>query len=238
MITREKYTCTSTIRTSILSGLCSVPFTPSHGPSSFAGTVPVAVNAPEASWVGNIWNSAKKFVFGSSSNEDDRKMPALDIPIDNIADPDFDMLNVSLGGGGFDSHDELSVIEAPQVHDDLPEPTTMVDHESLSSKKGHRPASSQVDLSGLMAEIELDLAEGPPELLTQLQSDMNDLVQESSVLINENQTDPREVEQRAAEKISRFVERVVRRNMGLKFRHRALSRIKLMKLKKFMLMAY
>ena len=148
------------------------------------------------------------------------------------------MLNVSLGGGGFDSHDELSVIEAPQVHDDLPEQTTMVDHESLSSKKGHRPASSQVDLSGLMAEIELDLAEGPPKLLTQLQSDMNDLVQESTVLITKNQMDPQEVERQAAQKIGRFVERIARRNKGRKFLNRTLARVKLMKLKKYMLMTY
>ena len=70
-------------------------------------------------------------------------MSASEIEKISIPPPEFDMLNVSLGGG-FDSHDELSVIEPVQVHDDLPEPTTMIDHEALSTKKGHRPASSQV----------------------------------------------------------------------------------------------
>ena len=89
-----------------------------------------------------------------------------------------------------------------------------------------------------MAEIELDLAEGPPELLTQLQSDMNDLVHESSVPITENQMDPQEVERQATEKIGKFVEKIVRRNRGSKFQNRALARIKLMKLKRYMVMAY
>ena len=41
-------------------------FTPSHSPSSFAGTIPVPVKAPEFSWgIGNLFLSAKKYVFGS-----------------------------------------------------------------------------------------------------------------------------------------------------------------------------
>ena len=93
-----------------------------------------------------------------------------------------------------------------------------IDHEALSTKNGHRPASSQVDLSGLMAEIELDLAEGPPELLSQLKTDMNELVQDSSVLITENDLTPQEVEQQPAERINRFLTKAFRRNRGRKLR--------------------
>ena len=59
-------------------------------------------------------------------------MSASEIEKITMDPPDFDIQNVSVGGG-FDSHDELSVIEPVQVHDDIPEPTAMVDHEALSS---------------------------------------------------------------------------------------------------------
>ena len=95
-------------------------FTPSHGPTSFAGTIVPPKTFDYTFGLGSVFTSAKKMIFNTSSSVNDQKMPASEIPIQSIPAPDFDMFNVSLGGGGFDSHDELSVIEPVQVHDDLP----------------------------------------------------------------------------------------------------------------------
>ena len=61
----------------------------------------------------------------------------------------------------------------------------------------------------MISEIEQDLAGGPPKLLTQLQTDMNELVQDSSVLITEHELDLQDVEEKARKRINKFVNSAV-----------------------------
>ena len=92
-------------------------------------------SAPEFTF-GSMFTSAKKFIFGDSTQVDTRKMSASDpeYQIQQISPTGFDIQNVS-GAIDFESHDELSVIEPMQTHDDIPEPSKMVDHDTLSTNK-------------------------------------------------------------------------------------------------------
>ena len=88
----------------------------------------------------------------------------------------------------------------------LPEPSKMVVHDQLP----HNDVSNYLDMSTLIAELEQDLANGPPELLSDIRTELDDLVQESSVMIDRHE---RQMDERKAEQIvNRFINRVLRKN--------------------------
>ena len=92
----------------------------------------------------------------------------------------------------------------------------MVDHDTLSRKQtpSRDPASQDLDIAVLMAELQADLA-GGPALLSQMKADMEELVQDSNVLIDDHNR-----EQKAKQIVKRFVGRFVRRYKGRKILHK------------------
>ena len=104
----------------------------------------------------------------------------------------------------FESHDEPSVIEPMETHDGIPVPSRMVNHDVIGRKQSpsRAPDPTNLDLSVLMAELQQDLAAGP-ELLSQMKSNIDGLVQDSSVLIDDHDR-----EQKAKQIVKKFIARM------------------------------